>query len=443
MHTGTKKVGETTNMAIMIREFVDNSFVKKTDQYDGSMHLTESDHNNDSIDPDSLMVTIEGIHAAPFVTRNNTRYMPKALKNSRESWINPYRKPLIKHHNEENGEIIGRIVDSKYKMNGTLSGTPALEFVVNIPGKEAKEAVKNGLLATTSIGIIAHDVRCSICGKSIEDENGCEEGHHRGAIYKTDHGEQLCTWDIYDMEGKELSYVVVPSDMYSQNIAVETASKGASQPHIKESLNSNLKGEQQMPEPKKTTELEEAQAKVEELTAKIADMTEAAKKSTGEIEELQKAKTELEAKVTELTESKAQLEADAKEAAELKESMEKEIADAKAEYKEALVDRFVGMREALGHKVEDIETIKSRSVDSIRDSIMDMKESLSSAEKKSDVELKEKKDTAALAKNAGAVADPTLKKPEKELKESADDINKIDLRAGLQGLFDSVFNAHK
>jgi hypothetical protein len=474
-------------MAIMLREFVENSkdFAKDVGDYDGGLNLTEGVKDNpsvDAIDPDSLMVEIEGIHAAPFATRNYTRYTAKCLKNSVPSWTEPYRRPLIKHHNEENGEPIGRIISAEYVSRGTRSGTPALKFTVNVPDKQAKENIKNGLLSTASIGAIANDVRCSICGKQITSvEEGCPEGHQRGFVYtKEDGTQQTCYWDIYDMEAKEISYVDVPSDMYAKNINIYPASKSQSseQPQLQESLdqkNISSKGEEQMAEPTQTAELKEAKAKVSELEAKVTELTEANKTSEGKVAELTESKKSLDAKVTELEESNKaldqkvkDLEVGAKEAAQLKESMEKEIAEAKAGMKESLTQTYVMLREALGGKVADVEVIKNRSVDSLKDSIMDMKESLTAKAAGAKVELKEnadpepeKKEEAPEDKTeekkepekapkepevkeaAGSVKDPTLKKPV-ETTESAEKKKELsmDLEAGLEKLFGQVISAH-
>lgn len=133
-------------MAIIIREYAGyNNFNATRNAID--VNFTEGFFNetNDSfatIEPDSLMVDVEGIHAYPYATRNFTRYMPKCLKNSIPSWTKPYRKPVIKHHNEENGETIGRIINVKYKESNTLSNTPALVFTINIPNEQAKKRNK-------------------------------------------------------------------------------------------------------------------------------------------------------------------------------------------------------------------------------------------------------------------------------------------------------------
>ena len=430
-------------MAIMIREYLENNtkFAQNTNDYDGTLHLSESRREKadvDALDPDSLMVEIEGIHAAPFATRNYTRYTAKCLKNSVPSWTEPYRRPVIKHHNEETGEPIGRVVDVKYVNRDTRSGTPALVFTINVPDKAAKESIQNGLLSTVSIGVIAHDVRCSICGKPIIDaDEGCEEHHQRGVTYQTENGQQTCYWDIHEMEAKEISYVDVPSDMYAKNIDIYPATnQQANTPTFKESANSKIrqKGEHHMPQENK-----EHMEKISELEKEVDGLKEINESLTKEKDELKKEIDGLKANLTELEESKkeleaskSELEATVEEATHIKESMEKEIADAKAEIKKNLAETFIMMREALGQKITDEEAIKKRAVESLKDSIVDMKESF--------VKKEEKKDILNPKEMANSVEDPTPP-GNTEVKETNED-SKVDLKAGLKNIFGSIMSTH-
>lgn len=423
-------------MAIMIKEFVrhDDKFSRNVGDYDGSLHMSEGakDGNVDAIVPGSLMVEIEGIHAAPFATRNYTRYTPKALKNSIPSWTEPYRRPLLKHHNEETGEPIGRIISAEYMSRDTRSGTPALKFTVNVPDKQAMENVQNGLLSTVSIGVIAHDVRCSICGKPIIDAvHGCAEGHQRGVTYQKDNSSEICYWDIYDMEAKELSYVDVPSDMYAKNINIYQATLSSDQPQIKEGLDQNAhgKGVSCM------NELEQAKAKVADLEKQVATLTSEKESAEKQVADMAEAKKELEAKVTGLEEEKKTIQESLDEANALRDTLEKELASSKADVKEGAVQMFITMREALGNAVADVETIRSRSLESINDSISDMKESMS--KNKAPEKEPENKDMPP----ANSLENPTIPPQVKESAEKKK--NDVDLKKGLYGVFDSVLSVHK
>ena len=96
---------------------------------------------------------------------------------------------------------------------------------------------------------------------------------------------------------------------------------------------------------------------------------------------------------------------------------------------------FVTMREALGNAVADIETIRSRSLESINDSISDMKESMSKI--KAPENVPENKDMPP----ANSLENPTIPPQVKESTEKKK--NDVDLKKGLYGVFDSVLSAHK
>ena len=393
------------------------------------------------IDPDSLMVEIEGIHASPAATRNFTRYMPKALKNSVPTWTAPYRKPLIEHHNEENGQIIGRIIDAEYVTKNTLSGTPALKFTVNVPDERAKKDIKSGLLATTSIGATAHDVRCSICGSHIESaEEGCPNGHERGGNYNG----ETCYWDIYSIEGKELSFVVVPADPYSQKTAVYPATESNSKKPtvIKESYTDNQEDGLSIPS-EKGANMAKKEVTAEDLTAEVAslkesldaqtkkavELEESLKEATEKIEALEKEKVELSESVESLTKEKNEFDEKLKGETALRESLEEEISNTKAELKESVLDMYVSLRESLGYET-DQEKVSNRSVESLKDSIVDLKESLSIKSAAPIVEVKEKVEIAP-----NSVEDPTLKESEEEDNKKISVREKIDLKSGFAKLF--------
>lgn len=420
----------------MIKEQIDKDFLSIVDGFNQHLDLSEA-AGSSVIDPNSIMVEIEGIHAAPFATRNYTRYTPNCLKKSVVSWTNPYRRPLIKHHNEEDGEIIGRICEAKYITKNTRSETPALLFTVNIPGEQAKADVKSGLLETTSIGVIAHSVKCSICGQELANGETCE--HERGAIYNG----ETCYWDIHEMEAKELSYVIVPSDMYAKNIDIYPAT--ASNSKVKafaESLNQDLnltKGDiTDMPEDLKV-KLQESEAKVTALTQEVTELKEAATQTSEKIAELEKTnsdlttvKESLEQELEGLKTEKDDLTQKMTEAAQMREGLEAQVAEVKAELKEALVQNFVTMREALGHSDVDVEAVKNRSEESIKDSISDLSKDFKESLTKKD------KDISNLG---NTLQNPSLK--ESEDKKDVKEVETVDLKEQFYNIFSDILNTHK
>lgn len=421
-------------MALMIREYTGDKFIK-TNEIKTPLNLTEAtietNVSDEAIDPNSLMVEIEGIHAYPHATRNFTRYMPKCLKNSISLWTTPYRRPLIKHHNEENGEIIGRICAAEYKTSKTLSGTPALVFTVNVPGEEAKKDVKNGILSTASIGVMAYDVRCSICGTHLEDGDECE--HERGREYTVNGKKEVCYWDVYSMEPKELSYVIVPSDIYAKNTKIYPATNSRNKPIIKECLNN--KGVKKMPNNNDLEkELKEAKDKIAKLEQDIKDLTEDKTNSENKISELTETNSKLAKQVADLNEAKNKLEEEKLEEAQLREGVENALAEAKKETREYMVHTLQAMRQAIGKEALADEMIKNRTVDSIKDSICDLKEEFN---------LKtSKKNPVNSLPNPDNLKNPTLanNKPVKEKKEKQN--SNIDLEEGLKNIVGSLFNTH-
>ena len=164
-----------------------------------------------AMSPDSIMVDIEGIHS--IVTRNFTYYTPECLKKSAPYWTSPYERPVIMHHNDRDGVQIGRIKAAEY-MESTRAKSPGLLFTCNIGDEAGIKGVKNGTLSTVSIGAVIHKATCSICGQNIAAEGECE--HQRGRKYDG----KLCYWLMEDMEPKELSYVIVPSDRYANTVKI-------------------------------------------------------------------------------------------------------------------------------------------------------------------------------------------------------------------------------
>ena len=420
-------------MAMVIQEYAgsDLSFdIVEDENLANNFSLTEADQA-DPIDPNSVLVDVEGIHAYPHATRNYTRYMPKCLKNSVPSWTTPYRRPVIKHHNEKNGQIIGRVMNAEYKTRDTFSGTPALLFTVTVPGEEAKADVKNGTESTVSIGVLAHDVRCSICGQQLAGGEMCE--HERGVTYDG----ETCYWDIHSMEAKELSYVIVPSDSYAKNRKIYSAAKSGDKTQITESLDDSIrKGEQQMAEDNQK-ELAEAKATISTLEAKVSELTEAQKTAETTVAKLTEANEELEGQVATLTEAKAQLESTATEEKALREGLETALEDAKIARKESLVEAVQALRKAAGKSATDAEQIKNRSEESLSDTILDLKEELTVVEAKTPEAAAPGSVTSpALAEEDDAqVGDTTIEESNKE--------EKIDLEAGYRALFSDMFSRHK
>ena len=340
-------------MAIEIKEYVGHEFV--------SVNATKETTNLQEgyvetyIDENSLMVEIEAIHSR--VTRNNTYYSPECLKESVPYWTNPYERPVIMHHNERDGQIIGRIKSVEYKETDTRSGTSALVFTANVGDEAGKKGIKNGTLSTVSIGVIAHDLRCSICGTNLAEEGMCE--HEKGETYDG----KLCYWIINKMEPKEVSYVIVPSDIYAHNIRVYDAIK-KKKSEVKESVENNifedlLKSTKEIvdsiQESAATETVEGTQVDEEvEKDAKIANPETTEETKTEETVEDEASEETTEKKEVEETEEKEESKEE-----ESQEENKEEVEESKEEQKEN--EELIAAKAKIEELTKEIENLKSEN----------------------------------------------------------------------------------
>lgn len=393
-------------MAIAIREYLGYKGFEvewNYQQSNNSIHANEA--MEDTISDDSIMVDIEGIHVGP--TRNYTWYTEQALKGSIPTWTQPYLRPLIMHHNEKDGKIIGRIRFVTYTDKKTRSNTGALLFTANVPDKDGKEQIQDGRLKTVSIGAIVHDCRCSICGQNIAEDGPCE--HERGQKYD----DKTCYWMIYSMEAKELSYVIVPSDIYAHNIRIYKPSKAdmniaanfenegvlnvseatkldANGLPIVEGQVIDENGDKVIETPAPGVDVEALKQEIESLKTKnkelqvMVDSLEVEKETlTNDIktakDELDSSKVLLEQVQKSLKTAQDTLtvkEGEITSEKMLRESLENEIVEFNKEVKTNLVENVLLLRKTLGKAVVAKEELEARSDDSLKDALKDLKEEM-------------------------------------------------------------------
>jgi len=434
-------------MSIMIREYLGFDKFDAEIGYKDVNHLKENYDSTDPISPNSLMVDIEGIHVGP--TRNYTRYTEQALKSSVRSWTHPYRKPLIMHHNEKDGKIIGRINSVFYTDKKTRSGTGALVFTTNVPDRDGMEQIEDGRLMTVSIGIIGHDVRCSICEHNIAEYGPCE--HERGQVYDG----EICYWDIYEMEGKELSYVIVPSDIYAKNIRIykpitkkteinENLEERVFELKLTESEVQKLQADyqtlqennQQLENDKASlsSKLQEAETKLKDAETKLQEVQEKLKEAQDKVKELESEsatlKEEKETLTKDLEDTKSSLIAKESELAEeksLRESLESQSVELNEANKQVLVENYVLLRKLAGKPDVELQSIQERTKESLSDAIKDLKEELGNGGNITAIK---------------PVIDPTITGSLEGNVKKEKKASNIDLEEGLQNLFYDIANKY-
>ena len=360
-----------------------------------------------AVSPSSINVDIEGIHSV--VTRNYTYYTPDCLKKSIPYWTSPYEKPVIMHHNDKDGIQIGRIKSVEY-LEKSRAGMPGLLFTVNIGDEAGIKGVRNGTLSTVSLGAIIHKATCSICGQNIASEGECE--HKRGRYYD----EKLCYWIMEDMEPKELSYVIVPSDKYANTVKIykpkninskESYSEGdddkpmgnmfdnldlsMAQPEEKIESQEAAKEEEVKEESKAEEAAVEAEVVVEEPKEEKAEQEVQEEEPKQEEEKEEEAKDEDKSKeeLLDLVKHQAKMIADLQDDINylkskldkergMKESLELEVLQLKQVQKLHLAEQVVELRRELGLKEEAMDDLMMLSEESLNSSIktfMEFKES--------------------------------------------------------------------
>lgn len=347
-------------MAIELQEYVGATAIEVTAPL-SKISLQEG-YTQTYIDENSLMVDIEAIHS--IVTRNNTLYTPQCIKDSIPYWTAPYERPVIMHHNERDGVIIGRVKSANYIENSERSGTAALELVVNIGDEEGKKGIKNGTLATVSIGAIAHDIKCSICGQNLVEEGLCE--HDKGEIYNG----KKCYWIVNKIEPKEVSYVIVPSDIYAHNTRVYDAVKKNKNNEVKESMENifadlilesglaNALTESKEEEVKEGAQINEEvkpDAKVEKSEIKEEPKTEEGEKEAKSEEEEEPKTKEEEPKEKEEAKSEEEENTEQDEAKEDDKEVKKEKEEEKKEEEDKEPKELEEENKALKKQIADLE----------------------------------------------------------------------------------------
>lgn len=307
-----------------------------------------------AMSPDSIMVDIEGIHS--ILTRNFTYYTPECLKKSVPYWTSPYERPVIMHHNDKDGTQIGRIKSVEFLEN-TRAKSPGLIFTCNIGDETGIKGVKNGTLSTVSLGAVIHKATCSICGQNIAAEGECE--HQRGRKYDG----KLCYWLMEEMEPKELSYVIVPSDRYANTIKIykpkDLGTKDAKESYEEGGNNMSLfeNIDLELTEPQAKESTEEVVETVEVTEAKDAETTVETQEAGEEVvnTEIEKEPKE-EPKTEEPKEEAKEVEQESKE-----EPTKKEEANSMEDMsKEELIDKCKELSKQVSCLLEDIKYLKTK-----------------------------------------------------------------------------------
>ena len=366
-------------MAIYIKEdctnnktkmkFINEPKNKKNNFFSESSKITYSSYSNTSIEgllkqyPHAIVSQVEGIHE--IITRNSTFYTKECMEKSIPTWTAPYNRPVIMHHNEENGKTIGRIFSVEMVNKSLLSNTPALKFNLLISDKDGIEQIKDKRLLTTSIGVIAYHAKCSICGQDVAEDGFCD--HVPGEIYEN----KLCYLIIEEMEGKEISYVIVPSDKFSQNIIIiEPKDVSTNQP---KQITEQNKGDGNMLDSNDINQIENT---IKESNKPLKDTMEDLLSAIKDLTTSQKNKNEDDNKNNNKNNSDNN---DNNTKQKDNTDKEKEVLEEEnIKLKESIKNNYLNMIEhytKLNKKEYNKERYENRTIDSLKDTLTDLKDS--------------------------------------------------------------------
>lgn len=163
----------------------------------------------------ALDVEMEATHSGK--NHNYCIYYEDSMEKDAESFVNPFKKPMLKNHNDYSGEPLGRITQSWFAPSALTDERSAIHLKARVTDQDAIPKFLDGRYGTVSIGGTMGTVTCNVCGKTILKDGKFKFcGHWRGESYK----DQVCYWGAKDIEYHEVSTVNNPADDYAQIMKV-------------------------------------------------------------------------------------------------------------------------------------------------------------------------------------------------------------------------------
>jgi len=184
----------------------------------------------------ALKATIDATHSGRLT--NMRVYPGPKMKRSLKSFLEPYRKPVLKHHDDEQ-DPIGRVTgasfvqlskgddfkfDYKNPSKGMGSGFIKLDVVIN--DQNSIEKFLDKRFSSFSTRQTSAEAFCSICGSDMLQDGGLFSHEHQvGEIYQIEsdslkdgkrrRADYLCYVITGLLDYREVSTVNIPGDAYS------------------------------------------------------------------------------------------------------------------------------------------------------------------------------------------------------------------------------------
>ena len=176
----------------------------------------------------ALDVEMEATHSGK--NHNYCVYYEDSMEKDAESFMNPFKKPMLKNH-DSYSEPLGRIIQSWHGPSVLTDERTAIHLKARVTDQDAIPKFLDGRYGTVSIGGTMGTVTCNICGKTILKDGKFKFcGHWRGEVYK----DQMCYWGAKDIEYHEVSTVNNPADDFAQIMKVTVVTDGDKKEDSKE-----------------------------------------------------------------------------------------------------------------------------------------------------------------------------------------------------------------
>ena len=369
----------------------------------------------------ALDVEMEATHSGK--NHNYCIYYEDSMEKDAESFVNPFKKPMLKNHNDCSGEPLGRINQSWFGPSALTDERSAIHLKARVTDQDAIPKFLDGRYSTVSIGGTMGTVTCNVCGKTILKDGKFKFcGHWRGETYK----DQMCYWGAKDIEYHEVSTVNNPADDYAQIMKVTVVTDSDDKKDSKE--DTTMAGTNT--DSNKTTNAEDAKKSVcdiiDQLLNKSADSsttpednkdgeqkdntaTDGADTATdSQSEDVDKIKKDLEDAQAKIASLETEL-ADSKSALE---KANKDLEDSKAEstsYQEKCIALATANKELVADSIMSKEELKD---DTAKDTRKKELMAMSMKDLNKLMEESTTKDSKEQPRTPAQVTNPTLANPE-------------------------------
>ena len=164
---------------------------------------------------DYIDVEINATHLN-YVNDNAVLYTVDAATEGGKSWLTPFGRPQLLHH-DKHRDAVGRVIDYSIEDSSDMKGEPKdfIKLTVRITDKDAMEKVANGIYYTCSVGSSTSKLRCSHCDQVITTDGLCE--HQKGTMVD---GKKVY-WIVDNISYKENSFVNNPADSFSRITSID------------------------------------------------------------------------------------------------------------------------------------------------------------------------------------------------------------------------------